>query len=80
VSFDRGNIERRGSRLDDGRRVDRGVNNGTLGGAVRDFSSAAGNSDFLSTVNSAGLLRDRGDRSGHFYRLRLCQADNRGVG
>jgi hypothetical protein len=52
------------------------VNDGALGWAVGDFRPAAGNSDFLGAVDSARLLRDRGDRGAHLDGLRLGEADD----
>lgn len=80
MSFnDRGDIDRRSSRLDDWRRVDSGVNDGALGRAVGDFRAAARDSNLLGAVDSAGLLRDRDDRSGDLSWLSLGEADDRRV-
>lgn len=62
------------------RRVYSRVDDGALSRAVGNLTSAAGNSNFLSAVDSARLLGDRGDRSGHLGWLRLGEADDRRIG
>jgi hypothetical protein len=78
--YNRGNIHGRSGGLHNRRRVNGRVDDCALGRAVGDFSATAGDGNFLSAVDSARLLGDRGDRCSHLGWLRLGEADDRGIG
>jgi hypothetical protein len=60
--------------------VDGSLDNGALSRAVCHLRSAAGGSNLLGAVDSAGLLRNRNDRGCHLDGLRLGEADSGRVG